>query len=281
METTLQRQDAAALARAVDTVASTAVGAPLLQELADEQVRIRILADSEFYARRPVSVAASYDYVTSTVELPRSRLHTHVAYTGAALVHEARHHHDMPFWLEAPRRLWAGVTGAVDAALHLRSPVTGFERGTRKHRDGHEVAAYQAQGALALELGDPRLGGGGARDGSVASDEQLRERLADSVPYRRDRRAAELDARPRDWRPPSDPSGSHDGPASALVLRADGSVGAWGRPGVVGSLLPAVAGGALAATAAALLRSSPRAIVLGAAAGALVGGGIDYGRRLG
>jgi hypothetical protein len=281
VETSFRQADRAALAAALDTVRHTDTGSVLLDALADGHVRIRVVPDSDYYRARNHSAAASYSYVNDTITIPRSRLHANPVGSGVFLVHEAQHHVDMPFWREAPLRTAAGLVGALSAAMQLRSPAAGFEQGTRRWRNEHEVAAYQVQGALALELDAPNLGSLGLVDGRMATPDEIRDRLSGSASYDREKRRAEVESRPPGSRPPSDPKGSFDGPATQLMLRADGSIGYWGGPRLRDAVAPA-AGGAVAGAAmgALLLRSgSPKVLAAGAVVGGALIGGVELLRR--
>lgn len=227
----------------------------LLTQLRADGTRIHVVPDAEYYADRPYTSGASYDYVENVIRIPRSRVHDDAVRAAVMLAHEAQHHADMPMWREGALRGRDGFSGAVDAVPELRSPVTGFQQAVRERRDGHEVSAYHLQARVASDLGRPELGGLGVDEKGAPKDETaVRQELTNSSLYRTDKRKAALAERTSDERPPSDPSGHYDGAASAFTVDGAFDPVAFAGPAWHAGWQGALAGGAFAG---ALVRLTP------------------------
>lgn len=169
-------------------LASTESGREVAEFLDSGEVKVRIFDDAEYNRRFPGS-GASFQPAFSTFNAPERAL-TPKPYAATVLAHEGQHAIDAgskgSFILKTFGAMGGSVTDAVGAATRLENPMTGWIDGFTGRNNETEVNAYRRQAQVAIELGlnQGRWAHGQNPDGSLRSDDEIRQSLATDPLYR-------------------------------------------------------------------------------------------------
>jgi hypothetical protein len=160
-----------------DVMKASPTASAVLKQMDDMGVQIRVVPDDVFYRVQPDHAGATYDDKANAIIAPEGQMQDPTT-VARILTHEGTHaidfHHNHGMAIKGPGKIWGGLKGTADAALHLDNPVTGFIDGMWRAGAITEANAYLAEAKASQELiGHP--------DNSFASDEQGHLRSRDET----------------------------------------------------------------------------------------------------
>jgi hypothetical protein len=170
------------LDRMLEILDGTVHGREVAAHVRAHPEQIRIWSNAEYDATFPGS-GASFNPLRQHLNLPQ-RILDSPERGATTLLHEGQHSVDArSAWSVAGRgvlTIFGSAWDGVRAAARLDNPISGWVDGIGTRQLETEVNAYRVQAQVAKELGRREYGWnlGQEIDGSVRSDEQIREALA-------------------------------------------------------------------------------------------------------